>query len=80
MLKFKLMLNETEATSLRDLLESLSDRGICDKVQRRTVDYVLDEINLMYPKKIHKNYTEYIDCCEPLSAITDSEYGAFNEF
>lgn len=80
MMKLMLMLTEAEATALRALLESVSDKGICDKVQRRTVDYVLDEINLMYPKKIQNNYIEYSTCCEPLSAITDSEYGAFNEF
>ena len=79
MTKLTLMLTEAEATALRGLLESVSDKGICDKVQRRTVDYVLDEINLVYPKKIHKNYTEYSDCCEPLSAIRDSEYGDFVE-
>ena len=80
MTKVMLMLTEAEATALRDLLESVSDKGFCDIVQRRTVDYVLDEINLVYPKKIHKDYTEYSDCCEPLSAITDSEYVTFNEF
>ena len=54
MTKVMLMLTEAEATALRDLLESVSDKGICDKVQRRTVDYVLDEINLVYPKRYTK--------------------------
>lgn len=80
MKKITLMLNETEATALRDLLESVSDKGICDKAQRRTVDYVLDEINLMYPKKIHTNYNEYSSCCKPLSAIQGIDNAAFDEF
>lgn len=80
MTKVTLMLTEAEATALRDLLESVSDKGICDKAQRRTVDYVLDEINLVYPIKIQTNYNEYSSCCEPLSAIQDSEYAAFDEF
>lgn len=79
MQKFTLMLTETEALSLRDFLESASDRGICNKAQRRTVDYVLDEINDLYPKKIQKDYNEYSSCCEPLSAIEDSDNEACDE-
>ncbi|MBQ2933791.1 MAG: hypothetical protein IJE02_04150 [Clostridia bacterium] len=80
MTKFTLMLTEAEATALVELLRAVSDKGICDKLQRRTVDYVLDEFDLMYRKKIQNNYIEYNTCCEPIEPITDSDYAAFDEF
>ena len=79
MQKVSIMLAEAEALALREFLESASDRGICNKAQRRTVDYVLDEINLLYPKKIHKDFNEYSSCCEPLSAIEGSDNEACGE-
>ena len=80
MTKFTLMLTEAEATALCELLRSVSDKGICDKVQRRTVDYVLDEFDLVYRKKIQDNNIEYNSCCEPIEPIKDSYYAAFDEF
>lgn len=78
--KFTLMLTEAEATALVELLRDVSDKGICDKLQRRTVEYVLDEFELVYRKKIQDNNTEYSSCCEPIEPIKDSFYAAFDEF
>ena len=80
MTKFTLMLTEAEAIALTELLRDISDKGICDKLQRRTVEYVLDEIDLVYRKKIQDNNIEYSSCCEPIEPITDSCYAAFDEF
>ena len=67
--KFTLMLTEAEASALAELLRAVSDKGICDKLQRCTVDYILDEFDLMYRKKIHNDCNEYDTSCMPIPPI-----------